>query len=36
MSDLALIIAAAYDVPMNMIDGRPWVPTEAEADAGEA
>jgi hypothetical protein len=26
----ALAIGAAYHVPMNLIDGRPWVPTLLE------
>jgi predicted amidohydrolase len=31
----ALRVAKALFVPMSMIDGRPWVPTAAEADAFE-
>lgn len=28
----AVQIGAAFAVPMDLIDGRPWVATEAEAD----
>jgi hypothetical protein len=31
----ALRVAKALFVPMSMIDGRPWVPTAAEADASD-
>lgn len=32
--DLTLAFCAAIQVPMSVVDGRPWVPTEAEADTG--